>query len=189
MRHTTSIVASAILLSATLFTSCTCHKDISPPPSTSLNKPPSGFPVVSGTKIAPRQMEVAKATPEAAPTPPQVAAANPTPANMPADFPPDVPVYKDAALSEVQNLANNAHNVIFRTDDPIPKVFDFYQDQMRKNGWQSTQQVQRSTHGFISFKKGNMIANLTIAEDVQNPGKQVIAIMYEQEKPLDFEEF
>jgi hypothetical protein len=60
---------------------------------------------------------------------------------------------------------------------------------MAKNGWQMTQQVQRSTHAFISFKKGAMIANLTVAEDVQNPGKQVIAIMYEEEKPLDFDEF
>jgi hypothetical protein len=29
----------------------------------------------------------------------------------------------------------------------------------------------------------------TIAEDPQNPGKQVIAVMYEQEQPLEFDEF
>ena len=181
-----SIVASGILLSAALFTSCTCLKEVTPPSST-FEAPPSGF-HASGTKITPRVMEIAKATPVAAPTPAQVAEPKPT-ANMPSDFPPDVPVYKDASLSEVQDLANSAHNVIFRTADPIPNVYHFYEDQMRKNGWQVTQQVQRSTHAFISFKKGDMIANLTVAEDVQNPGKQVIAIMYEQQKPLDFEEF
>ncbi|HVO28086.1 MAG TPA: hypothetical protein VMW56_31150 [Candidatus Margulisiibacteriota bacterium] len=183
-----SIVGSGVLLSAALFTSCTCHKEVGTPPSSTFQAPPSGF-HVSGAKVTPRAVEVVKATPVAPPTPQaQAAEAKPTP-NMPSDFPPDVPLYKDAALAEVQDLANSAHNVIFRTADPIPNIFRFYQDQMVKNGWQMTQQIQRPTHAFISFKKGAMVANLTVAEDVQNPGKQVIAIMYEQEKPLDFEEF
>jgi hypothetical protein len=180
-------VASGVLLSAALFTSCTCHKEVTPPPSSTFKEPPSGF-HASGAKITPHAVQVVKATPAAAPTQPQVAEAKPPP-GMPSDFPPDVPLYKDASLAEVQDLANSAHNVIFRTADTIPNVFRFYQDQMAKNGWQMTQQVQRSTHAFISFKKGAMVANLTVAEDVQNPGKQVIAIMYEEEKPLDFDEF
>jgi hypothetical protein len=182
-----SIMASAVLLSAALFTSCTCNKDVSPPPSSTFEAPPSGF-HASGVKITPHVLDVAKATPAAQPTPPQMAEAQPT-AVMPPDFPPDVPVYKGASLSDVQDLANSAHNVVFKTADSIPNVYSFYDTQMRKNGWQVTQQLQRSEHAFISFKKGDMVANLTIAEDVQNPGRQVIAIMYEQEKPLDFEEF
>lgn len=183
-----SIAASAIILSATLFTSCTCHKDVTPPPMSTFGAPPAGF-HASGLNITPHAVEIAKSTPAVKETPPQVVQAKPTPANMPADFPPDVPLYKDAALTDVQNLANNAHNVIFNTADTIPNVYHFYEDQMRKNGWQVTQQLQRSSHAFLSFKKGDMVANLTVAEDVSNPGKQVIAIMYEQQKPLDFEEF
>jgi len=183
-----SIVASGILLSAALFTSCTCHKEVSPPPSSTFEAPPSGF-HASGMKITPHAKEIARSTPAVQETPPQVAQAKPTPQNMPPDFPTDLPVYKDAALSEVQDLANSAHNVIFKTADPIPEVYRFYQDQMSRNGWQVTQQLQRDTHAFISFKKGDMIANLTVAPDLQNPGKQLIAIMYEQQKPLEFEEF
>jgi len=41
----------------------------------------------------------------------------------------------------------------------------------------------------MSFKKGDMVANVTIAEDPKNPGQQILAVMYEQEKPLDFDEF
>ena len=186
MRYT-SIVASGCLLSAALFSSCTCHKDVSAPPST-FEAPPSGF-HASGAKITPHAPVMAKATPAAPATPQQAADANATPPDMPADFPKDVPVYKDAALEQVQSLANDAHNVIFKTGDTIPNVFQFYETQMGKNGWQITQRVQRDTHAFIGLKKGDMIANLTIAEDAQNPGKQVIAIMYEQEKPLQFEEF
>ena len=182
-----SIVASAVLLSAALFTSCTCQKEVSPPPSSSFQAPPSGF-HASG-KITPHGIPIAKSTPAVKETPAQVAGVEPAPKEMPPDFPTDVPVYKDASLSEVQDLANSAHNVIFKTADPIPEVYRFYQDQMQRNGWQVTQQLQRDTHAFISFKKGDMIANLTVAPDAHNPGKQVIAIMYEQQKPLDFEEF
>ena len=181
-----SIVASGVLLSAALFTSCTCHKDLPPSSSTFPDAPPRS----DWAKITPHAQVIVRATPvPVQPTPAQVAEPKPTPGNLPADFPSDVPVYKDASLSDVQSLANDAHNVIFKTDGSIPDVYHFYDNQMRKNGWEVTQQLQRSTHAFLSFKKGNMIANLTVAPDVQNPGKQVIAIMYEQQQPLDFEEF
>jgi hypothetical protein len=182
-----SIVASGVLLSATLFASCTCHKDVAPPSSSTFpDAPPRG----EWAKITPHAPMVVRATPlPVEETPAQVVEAKPTPDNLPADFPSDVPVFKDASLSDVQSLANDAHNVIFKTAGSIPDVYRFYDSQMRKNGWEVTQQLQRSTHAFLSFKKGNMIANLTVAADVQNPGKQVIAIMYEQQKPLDFEEF
>jgi hypothetical protein len=141
-------------------------------------------------KITPHAPMMVKATP-AAPraTPAPVVEAKPTPENLPADFPSDLPVYKDASLADVQNLANDAHNVIFKTTGSIPDVYSFYESQMRKNGWEVTQQLQRSTHAFLSFKKGDLIANLTVAADAQNAGKQVIAIMYEHQKPLEFEEF
>lgn len=108
---------------------------------------------------------------------------------MPADFPKDVPVFKDASLSQVQDLANNAHNVIFTTAAPVTDVSAFYQDKLTSAGWKVTQQFQRSNHAFVSFQKGNMIANITIAADERTPGQQLIAIMYEEQAPLDFDEF
>ena len=126
------------------------------------------------------------------PTPaePQVAEASPAPAvDLPTDFPADVPVFKDATVSQVQNLANNAHNVVFRTAAPVGDVYAFYEKQLTDRGWDVTQQVQRDAHAFISFRKGDLITNITIAEDPHTPGKQVIAIMYEQEQPLEFDEF
>src|SRR5262249_38843970 len=128
--------------------------------------------------------------PMKAPTPPQMAAAPSTPpAGMPPDFPQDVPVFNGAALAQVQGLANNARNVIFSTPAPLTEISQFYQDKMRAAGWKVTQEFSRSNHSFAQFQKGNMIANVTVAEDVHNPGKQVIAIMYEEQKPLEFDEF
>lgn len=184
MRYTT-IAASAMLLSG-VFASCTCHKEVAERGPSTFEAPPAGF-HVSGSKITPPAPQGAQTSP----TPARVAEApEPTPpADVPSDFPADVPIFKDAKLAQVQDLANNAHNVIFRTEKPVAEVFSFYEGQMQRNGWKVTQRVDRGAHAFISFRKGDMIANLTIAEDPQQAGKQIIAIMYEKEQPLPFEEF
>ncbi len=181
-----SVAVGSLLLGAVVFSSCSCHEQVSQAPT--FQEPPSGF--HSGAKITPQaRAQAPTATPAHALG--QVAAGpTPTPpAEVPADFPKDVPIYKDAALDRVQNLANNAHNVIFSTQAPIADVSNFYQSQMTGSGWKISEQFSRDNHTFFKFEKGNMVANLTIAEDVQNPGKKIIAIMYEEQQPLPFDEF
>ena len=188
-----SVAVGGLLLGATMFTSCTCHRQVSEPP-TGFREPPSGF-HASGAKITPpMRVQAPTVTPatKAGGFPPQFAEAGPSPtppSQVPADFPKDVPIFKDAALTRVQDLANNAHNVIFSTSAPVTDVSGFYQDKMTRAGWKVTEQFERGNHAFMKFEKGDMVANLTVAEDVQNPGKQIIAIMYEQQQPLPFDEF
>jgi hypothetical protein len=79
--------------------------------------------------------------------------------------------------------------VIFSTSDQIANVTRFYQDKMTGAGWKITEKFEHGDHAFYKFEKGQMVANLTVAEDVQNPGKKVIAIMYEEQQPLPFDEF
>jgi len=183
MRHLTAILGG-VLVSAAAFTSCTCHKEVSAPPT--LQEPPSGFHAAQATQAKPtRQMRAMASTPSA----PAEGTPREQPAGVPADFPKDVPIYKDATVSQVQDLANNAHNVIFSSSAPIADVFSFYQGSMTKDGWKVTQQFQRSDHAFATFQKGDMVTNLTVAPDIHNPGKQLIVIMYEEQKPLEFEDF
>jgi hypothetical protein len=186
MRYMTG-VATGVLLSSVLFSSCTCHQQVAEAPS--LTERPAGFHASAPTRSPALRAQAPTATvPKQTPAP--VAQSAPTPAvEMPADFPKDVPVFKDASLSQVQSLANNAHNVIFRTAAPVSEVAQFYQDSLTRAGWNVTQQFTRSNHAFATFRKGNMVANVTVAEDAQTPGQQVIAIMYEEQKPLDFDEF
>jgi hypothetical protein len=183
-----SVVVSGLVLGAALFSSCTCHEQVSQPPT--LHEPPSGF-HAAAPKLTPQVRAQAPTVTPAKPLGPQVAAGpSPTPpAEVPADWPKDVPIYKDAALNRVQNLANNAHNVIFSTSDKVPDITSFYQDTMTRAGWNITERLQRENHAFFKFEKGNMVANVTVAQDVQNPGKQIIAIMYEEQQPLPFDEF
>ena len=180
-----SVVATGIILSAALFTSCTCEKALPPVPTESSN----AFEARPGAFQKTPQKQAA--APTAITTPVKLAAA-PTPtvaAALPPDFPSEVPVFNGAALSQVQELPNSAHNVIFNTAAAVTDVSRFYHEQLSKAGWKATQQFERTNHAFMTYEKGTMRANVTIAEDANNPGQQVIAIMYEEVKPLEFDEF
>jgi hypothetical protein len=180
-----------------MFSSCTCHQQVSQQPEAerpAFREPPSGFHAAGATATPQAQAQAPTATPVAlgAKTPPEQVAAGATPtapAQMPQNFPKDVPIFKDAALSQVQDLANQAHNVIFTTAAPVTDVSSFYEDKLTRAGWRITQQFTRSNHAFMTFQKGSMIANVTVAEDVRNPGQQVIAIMYEEQQGAEFDDF
>ncbi|GIW44470.1 MAG: hypothetical protein KatS3mg077_1752 [Candidatus Binatia bacterium] len=165
--------------------SCTCERALPPVPE----PPHSGFAEREGAVVtASPPAQVAKATPT-----PKVerAAESPTPAavSLPEDFPADVPIYAGAKLEQVHDLPNNAHNVIFRAEGSVEDINRFYHEKLSQAGWNVTQQFARPNHAFMTYKKGNLIANVTIAEDARDPNQRVIAIMYEEEQPLPFEEF
>lgn len=183
-----------VLVGSATFGSCTCHRETPPVPQATGR--PSGFsstlptqgkasspnaaansgPSPVGTSLTP----LTTPSPRAVPTLQEVA--------LPENFPTDLPVYKGAKPFAVQNLAGNARNVLFQVDAQAPEVFNFYQDQMRGQGWQESQQYQTKEQAFLSFKKGKMITNMTISKDPRT-GRQVVAIMYQQEEDLPFPEF
>jgi hypothetical protein len=183
-----SVVASGLLLCAAMFTSCTCQKQVGAPPPLTERKVSGGFPAALPKGTPPAQAQ--KPEPTLPFEEPQRAEVEPeTPVELPEDFPADVPIFEGAKVSRVFGLANNAQNVIFSTTAPVSDVTKFYRRQMQGSGWEIKQQFQRGNHAFTTFRKGNLIANVTVAEDARNPGNQVIAIMYEEEQPLEFDEF
>ncbi|GBD25029.1 hypothetical protein HRbin30_00343 [bacterium HR30] len=165
--------------------SCTCERALPPAPEPT----PAAFSERAASVSTPSPSpQLAKATP----TPKtDQGAESPTPAavSLPEDFPPDVPIYAGAQLEQVHDLPNNAHNVIFRAPGTVEEINRFYHEKLAAAGWNVTQQFARPNHAFMTYKKGNLIANVTIAEDSRNPNQRVIAIMYEEEQPLPFEEF
>ena len=186
------MVATGVVLTATVFSSCTCHQQVSQAPSVEEATRPSGF-HASGPKITPQvQVQAPVATPTGKPSGVLSQSGGPTPtppADVPANWPQEVPIFKDAALSQVQNLANDAHNVVFSTAAPVKEVSSFYRDKMKTAGWKVSEEFERPNHAFMKFEKGDMVANVTVVEDVSQPGKQIIAIMYEKVQPLPFDEF
>lgn len=175
----------AAVLATMVFSSCECNRD-EPPVDAEPQFPERAVGFDRDTPVP--------ATPTVAPepTPTEAAKDEPTPevdARIPDDFPAEVQVYKDAELALVQPTAGNGHNIVFRTSDDVSKVHRFYQDDMQKKGWKVTQEFERGGHSFATYKKGNTMINVTVASDSENPGKQVIAIMYYDEDPLPFDEF
>lgn len=180
----------AVTVLALTFSSCTCSSSTPEAPPTpqpraggfgGMLKPTErSLPESAKGAVTPKPVEARQA-----PTLP----AAPSEAKLPDDFPSDVPVYEGATVAGVQQLANNAHNVIFTLDEAeAPKVFEFYKGDMGKSGWKTEQEYQGGDQSFLSFKKEGMITNVSITKDPKT-GKRVIAVMYYKEEPLPFPEF
>jgi len=122
------------------------------------------------------------------PTSPPVLPTAPPVVDLPTDFPEDVPVFEGSEAFAVQQLAGDARNVLFHVDAERPEIFRHYRESMQREGWDVTQEFQAREQSFLSFKKGKMIANMTISPDPRT-GKRVVGIMYQEEKELPFDEF
>jgi hypothetical protein len=182
-----------VLLTSMGFGSCTCHQE--PPPQAEklqvTRKPgfAASLPTARKREAESNDIVLEKHEPTFQPTLPPA----PTPPAsgeiaMPDDFPQDVPVFENAKPFHVQQLPQNARSVLFKSDGQTKDIYDFYHSKMPAQGWNVAQEYQAKEQSFLSFKKGNMITNMTISKDPKT-GKQIIGIMYYEEKPLPFPEF
>lgn len=182
--------AAVTLLAAIMFASCTCHKQVESPLGDSS---PHGFEVViAATATVPTRVQETPPTESpVTPTPMKVAEPRPSPTrpeSLPPDYPSDLPAIPGSTLAQVQDMANDAHNVIFTSEKPVPELARTFDESMRRTGWRVTQKFERDRHAFATYEKGSMLINVTIASSAENPGQQDIAVMYEDVKPLEFEE-
>lgn len=188
-------VPAVVLTAALAFSSCTCQSDLPEPPQRTSRldegRAWSGLPTPLRDRPGDRRDRIARDIPTRVLERTALPTRNQTPqeeAEIPEDFPTDVPVFENAEVFNVQNLAAGAKNVLFRTEGEVGEVFSFYKDSMSGEGWDVKQEYEQSNQSFLSFEKDGMITNMTVARDPQT-GKQVIAIMYYKQQPLPFEEF
>jgi hypothetical protein len=182
-------------ISALSFSSCTCQRDLpDPPPAASVARK-GGFGALGPTAREIPEAEAAKPVAESrlTPIPPTLPAAEGTPTassqvELPENFPSDIPIYENAELYAVQELAQSAKNVLFYVDAESPEVFTYYKNNMRGEGWDVAQEYTANEQSFLSFRKGRTIANVTIVKD-PNSGRRVVAVMYYEEEELPFPEF
>jgi hypothetical protein len=178
-------------MGALAFQSCTCHRQ-EPEPEPAVSQR-SGFSAALPTRRRDVQRDLeplraARATavpptlPEAFETP------TPGPVDLPDDFPTDVPLFEGAEAFAVQPMASDGRTVLFRIDAEAKEIFGFYRENMPTQGWSMSQEYQTKDQSFLSFKKGNMITNVTIAKDPRSD-RQIIALMYYEEQELPFPEF
>ncbi len=93
-------------------------------------------------------------------------------AEIPANFPDDVLVYKGAEV--IMSMSQPGGCVLsLSTTDAIDKVKAAYQKSMSSAGWKEESNFQMGAQSMISYKKGERIAGIVLAE---GQGKTVISL-------------
>lgn len=94
-------------------------------------------------------------------------------AQLPADFPTEIPLYPKAQLQEVTQLTqanNNASSLIasdgtltrWLSSDPSNFIESFYQKQFQTNNWQILSQPSAASEGTIEARRNNLQVTLSI---------------------------
>jgi hypothetical protein len=101
---------------------------------------------------------------------------NPTPtsqptvtAQLPADFPKDIPVYPNAQLQPSTSGTENQTSATWLSSDPSNFISSFYRTEFQKNNWQIIQQPTDDV-GTFEVKKDNSTVKVSIQpKSVTNP--------------------
>lgn len=180
----------AVTLLMVCFSSCTCSSTTPEAPPTPKARAGGFGGMLKSTDRAIPDVATGQITPE--PVAPREAPAVPTPPSqteLPANFPEDMPVFEGAEVAAVQTVPSGGNNVVFTVDSAeASKVFSFYKDDLTRKGWKTTQEYEGKDQSFLTFEKDNVLTNVSITLDPKS-GKRVIAVMYYEQKPLDFPEF
>ena len=82
---------------------------------------------------------------------------------LPADFPPDIPIYPNAKLEEVTPAnSENKISIRWQSADPSNIITSFYRQQFQAKNWQIVQQPQDDVDGTFSAKRNDLLINVTI---------------------------
>lgn len=169
-------------------TSCGCRKEEASQAPRLFPSPQSGFALGTPRPGVPEVKRQSVEVPTIEATEPSQLPSPVSEVPLPEDFPQDVPLFEGSQPFAVQSLAGNAKNVLFHVDAERSQVFQHYREQMQRQGWKLTQEYDARYQSFLAFKKDDMIAQMTISTDPRTE-KRVVAIMYQKEEPLPFEEF
>ncbi len=82
---------------------------------------------------------------------------------LPADFPPDIPVYANAKLEAVTPTnSENKISIRWQSADPSNIITSFYRQQFQAKNWEIVQQPQDDVEGAFTAKRNNLVINVTI---------------------------
>ena len=85
-------------------------------------------------------------------------------AKLPANFPRDVFLYKDAELKMAMELPQ-AFNLSLETNEAVSKVSETYLAEMTENGWQKKMDMDMQGQKIMAFNKDERTVNVMISSD------------------------
>ncbi|MFB2896333.1 S-layer homology domain-containing protein [Aerosakkonemataceae cyanobacterium BLCC-F50] len=105
---------------------------------------------------------------------------NTTQAELPADFPREIPRYPNAQLQEVTSTESTTNTRWF-SPDSADKIQAFYQQQFQNNNWQIVNQPSQQT-GNLEARLNDLKVTVA-AVPTQNPGVTEFTLQYVKETP------
>lgn len=101
----------------------------------------------------------------------------PTTISTPGPLPNDIPVYAGAQLVLAQYIATGAL-YFYRVTDGTPNVYNFYLDQMPRQGWQKTTAEQNGSQGmYLVYTKDTRNITMNIVPDPTIAGNTDISMI------------
>jgi hypothetical protein len=101
----------------------------------------------------------------------------PTTISTPGPLPNDIPVYAGAQLVLAQYIATGAL-YFYRVTDGTPSVYNFYLDQMPRQGWQQATAEQNGSQGmYLVFTKDTRNITMNIVPDPTIAGTTDISMI------------
>ncbi len=98
---------------------------------------------------------------------------------LPADFPKDIPLYRDAKLYKAGNYMDNpklGKQYLFDTADAVDAAIAFYKAQLPASGWTITKNSYVANPNTITIMKGNRMVMISPNRVMANGGGQVTRI-------------
>jgi hypothetical protein len=87
---------------------------------------------------------------------------------LPADYPSDVPVYKDARITLSQTVSEkNGRNLVMETADAADKIAGYYKSGLEGNGWKIEGSVAMGELNMLTATKGarQFVVQITNSSD------------------------
>ena len=85
-------------------------------------------------------------------------------ADLPADFPKDVPILKDATVKVAMSQGNRTVVHLYTTS-PVAEAAKFYSEALKGQGWRIESSTIASDMSTLSARKGRSVCGVTISRD------------------------
>lgn len=95
--------------------------------------------------------------------------------DVPDSFPSDIAVYSGAEVTLTSDTDEGV-TLALKTSDSVTAVFDFYKDDLEKNGWNITTSTKVEGSSLITAEKGSNQVIVTVGTDTED-NKTLITIL------------
>lgn len=93
---------------------------------------------------------------------------------LPADFPKDVPVMKDAVVKAVMGTSEQGNLVVIMSAAaPVAEVVSYYQQSLKAQGWNTESSMNMGEGAMLTLKKEGRSLMLTVSKDGKDTNIQL----------------